>query len=232
MHNVGFLQISHILIFSISFWPIQILMYGVLYWFWCTGIISRPNRLGVKNVLVVVRDPAVNWLLSCVMVKPSSNIILLEQDEHWSPFKSDLVNPPRWPPQRPWSPVAALWSLCLVFAVFTDLCWLCCVQWQCVDLVLCCVPVVFDSGRCNLPHGHQFSTAPSRGRKRAELIPTEVLFSYLWLVLSPFLLCQLCISLLSNMTNSNPPPFSPLTPSFPPIEGFFLGSMPNMCQTD
>lgn len=137
MHNVGFLQISHILIFSISFWPIQILMYGVLYWFWCTGIISRPNRLGVKNVLVVVRDPAVNWLLSCVMVKPSSNIILLEQDEHWSPFKSDLVNPPRWPPQRPWSPVAALWSLCLVFAVFTDLCWLCCVQWQCVDLVLC-----------------------------------------------------------------------------------------------
>jgi len=61
----------------------------------------------------------------------------------------------------------------------------------CVDSMLCCVPVVFDSGRCNLPHGLQLSTAPSRGRPRAELIPTEVLFSYLWLVLSSSrLICQ------------------------------------------
>lgn len=37
--------------------------------------------------------------------------------------------------------------------------------------------MVFDSGRSNLPHGHQFSTAPSRGRKRAELNPSEVLSS-------------------------------------------------------
>lgn len=72
--------------------------------------------------------------------------------------------------------------LCVCLAVSSDLC---CVQWRCVDLVLCCVPVVFDSGRCYLPHGHQLSTAPSRGRQRAELIPTEVQFSYLWLILFP-----------------------------------------------
>lgn len=60
--------------------------------------------------------------------------------------------------------------------------------------MLCCVPVVFDSGRCNLPHGHQFSTAPSRGRKRAELTPTQVLLSYSWLVLPPSSSQVLCLT--------------------------------------
>lgn len=74
---------------------------------------------------------------------------------------------------------------CVQWLVLT----LCCIQYQCVDLVLYCVSVVFDLGRCNLSHGHQFSTAPSRGRHRAELIPTEVQSPYLWLVLSHSLLC-------------------------------------------
>lgn len=95
-----------------------------------------------------------------------------------------------------------------------------CVAFNDSVLTWCCavVPVVFDSGRCNLPHGHQFSTAPSRGRKRAELIPTEVLVSYLWLVLSPFLLCQLSIYLL---THWNPPPPLPLIPPFKGSPCFF-----------
>ena len=42
---------------------------------------------------------------------------------------------------------------------------------MCADLLPpCCVPVVFDSGRCYLPHGVQFGTTPSRGGGRAELI--------------------------------------------------------------
>lgn len=55
------------------------------------------------------------------------------------------------------------------------LCCVCILLWPltCVDSVLCCFSVVFDSGRCNLPHGHQFGTAPSRGRQRAELIPLK-----------------------------------------------------------
>ncbi|MEQ2281932.1 hypothetical protein AMECASPLE_035368 [Ameca splendens] len=52
----------------------------------------------------------------------------------------------------------------------------------CPVTVCCCVPVVFDTGRCHLPHAHQFGTAPSRGRQRAELIPTE------WMYIVPLVL--------------------------------------------
>lgn len=62
------------------------------------------------------------------------------------------------------------------FSVFTMLC-LC---WLCAGL--CCVPVVFDSGRCGVPHGHQFSTNPTRGRQRAELI--SIHFKYWNLILA------------------------------------------------
>lgn len=55
-------------------------------------------------------------------------------------------------------------------------------------LLLCCVSVVFDFGWSHLPHGLQLSTAPSRGRKRAEL---SLKYSCL------------------------PPP--PLTPALPPV---------------
>lgn len=81
-------------------------------------------------------------------------------------------------------------AVCILCHVQWPVLTLCCIQWQCVDSVLCCVPVVFDSGRCNLPHGHQFGTAPSRGRQRAELIPTEVLFSFLCLLSLPPLVCR------------------------------------------
>lgn len=64
---------------------------------------------------------------------------------------------------------------CIHYAVTVlCLCWLC--------AGLCCVPVVFDSGRCSVPHGHQFSTDPTRGRQRAELI--SIHFKYWNLILA------------------------------------------------
>ena len=102
---------------------------------------------------------------------------------------------------------------CVCLAVFSDLCWLCAASSDSVcwlGAVLCCVPVVFDSGRCNLPHGHQLSTAPSRGRQRAELIPTEVLFSYS--VLLPPLYTYPFNFWATRLTKTNPffPPLFPL----------------------
>lgn len=101
------------------------------------------------------------------------------------------------------SPAACVVVGCSLFTVLC-LCWLC--------AGLCCVPVVFDSGRCSVPHGHQFSTDPTRGRQRAELI--SIHFKY-WNSFKPiWLLCHSsCISLCvciwvwtcTHMhTNSNP----------------------------
>lgn len=77
----------------------------------------------------------------------------------------------------------------LSYNLFIILCVVLCVCVPCcavtVYSMLCCVPVVFDSWRCYLPHGLQFGPAPIRGRQRAELIPTEVQFPSLCFILTP-----------------------------------------------
>ena len=79
----------------------------------------------------------------------------------------------------------------------------------CVDSVLVCAvfPVVFDSGRCSVPHGHQFGTAPSRGRQRAELIPIH--FKY-WSHLGSLQFLTLCVHTHADTVHV---PLSPSSPS-------------------